>query len=1137
MKVGIGYSDNPDTAAAGTQAIQMALSKGEREDSCDFVLLFATARHDQYTLREAVAGAAGASTPVYGGGAAGIITNDYYGYAGDQVAAACVWLDGVECKTLIERGLNKSEEETGIRLGRRLSEIGTGPQSPVMLFYDAFDTSDNGVRMLMATWLLEGIKKGLGFLPDLTGAGLMGDHICTPAGQFVDGEIDKYTATAFAFSGDIRVDSVIMHGCRPATGYFTVTKAQGPVILEINGKPAIRFIDELIESAVEPEEYPFFLIFGVNHGDRWGEYDEDYYASRLCLAIDKDRGGIVMFEPDMIEGTEFRLMFRALDLDYIPPKIEKAFDDLGEREPVFAIYIDCAGRCSGYGGMGMEDAPVIQKAVAGRAPVLGLYTGVEIASIGGRPRGLDWTGVFCLFSQRKAGGRNAGRASEKPVWNKEMASSESKQPPVEAAMRLAEQNAARILSLQNTSIAIRHELEQKRRGFSLLAELSASLKHGVSYESVFIPAAKRINAALNMQRTIVMLKGEDGLFVPEVLQGYGTLEKAKFAGLHLKFPAEMLDTDRPVLVTGADPEQRLKEIRELFGLPYFISSPVVIHNEIIAVLITGRLMEAAPFLVRLSQNDAETMQAISALLASVAASRRLAAYEERNRIMIDTIPICCTLWDENGKQADCNQKTLSMFGLSDRNEYIEKFPQLSPEYQPDGRLSSEAALDYVRKAFVAGEVKFDWTHMQLNGELIPTEVSLVRVPKGENYIVVGYITDLRERQAVNMKMAEAQKAVERNLKAKNEFLASISHEIRTPMNAITAMSRVCGEQNDLTGNQRHIIEQGIRSTKLLTSAIETILDFSMLDSGRMSLQAGEFSIRDLINDICQIAGREAEKKSLSLRASVDSGVPGRLVGDSLRLQQALMNIVMNAVKFTEKGGIEINVSSREKLENGKLSLLLEVRDTGIGFSEEKITNIFTPFVSGDTSYSRKYEGLGMGLSVSNGLVALMGGKITYESSPGKGSVFKIEVPLSVPETKSAEEKTAEKTGMEALRGLRVLVAEDNSINQMIMSELLTTVGVEVTIAENGIQALDEIEKSGFDVVLMDIQMPEMDGLTATAQIRTDSRFADLPILAMTANAGAEHLKESLSAGMNDHLTKPVDVQQLYSALVKWGRRN
>ena len=1127
MKVGVGYSDNPDTTTAGVQAAQMAINQAYRSDPCDLVLLFSTARHDHKVLRQAVVSVVGESIPIYGGGTAGIITNEYFGYAGDQIAAACLWLDGVQCDVLVEGDMKKSEEETGERLGQQLAKIGTKPDSPVMLFYDAVDTS-NGFRLLMATWLLAGIEKGLGFFPDLAGIGMIGDLACSPTNQWIGDKLGNSNAIALAFSGDIRMDCAIMHGCRPSTQYYTVTKAVGQVILEINGEPAIPFIDKLLGSVISPEQYPFFLIFGVNHGERWGEYDEEYYASRLCLGIDKQSGGIVMFEPDMVEGTEFQLMFRSLELDYMKPKIDKIFEEIGDRKPVFAVYIDCAGRCAGYAGNEMEDAVVVQQTVAGRVPVLGLYNGVEIAPIGGRPRGLDWTGVFCLFSQSKDGlGVDSRKAITKPVWDSNTTHSGSKEIPVDALLRICEQNAAKVLALDTISTAIRLELEQKRRGFRLLAELTASLRQNTAgYESVFIPVAKRVSAALNMQRTVVLAKGDNGFFSPVVLQGYSADEKAAFAGRPLHVPPELLDPDNPVLVNGADSADRFKDFRKLLGLPYFVSSPIILQNEVFAILLTGRQVEAPPYLIRLSPGEVETIQAICGLLASVLASQRLAIAEEQNRIMVDAMPMCCILWDENGNMTDCNQAALSLFGIASKEEFFKQFGTLSPECQPDGTCSLVVSDETIQKAFVLGRSKFKWVHKTAAGELFPVEVTLIRVPKGEDYALVGYLHDLRDRDTAA-----------KYAKAKNEFLASVSHEIRTPLNSITAMAHTAGEIKDINESQQNLINQGMRSVKLLTSAIETILDFSKLDSGQLSLETVEFSVPDMVQDLSEMVRQDAEEKSLFLHASIDSNVPTVLLGDSTRLQQALFNIVMNAVKFTETGGVDIQVVRDGNVQSGKVPLLFEVRDTGIGISEEQIGNLFKPLFSGDTTYARKHGGMGMGLAVSNSLAELMGGRLTCESRLGEGSVFKLRISLSLPEEQAVVAKEKRKTpDTEVLHGLRVLVAEDNKINQMIMKELLSSAGINVTIAENGIKILERLQQADFDVILMDIQMPEMDGLTATAKIRSDARYAALPILAMTANAEAEHIAESKKAGMNDHLTKPVDKEQLYSALIKWSRR-
>jgi CheY-like chemotaxis protein len=1125
MKVGVGYCDDPETTTAGIQAVEKAIRQAGRTDPCDMVLLFSTVQHDPSVLREAAASVVGTSIPIYGGGTVGVITNNYFGYAGNQIGVACIWLDGVRCDVLVENGLDKSEQEAGQRLGQRLSKLELTSDSPVILFYDAVDTT-NGLRVLMATWLLEGIHKGLGFLPDLTGVGMIGDFTCASTQQWIGDTIGDSNAIALVFSGDIAVDNVIMHGCRPATQYYTVTKASGPVILEINGQPAIPFMDNLLGSSISPEQYPFFLIFGINHGDRWGKYHEDNYANRLCLGIDKKSNGIVMFEPDMVEGTEFQLMFRSLELDYIKPKIDKVFDRLDGREPVFAMYIDCAGRCAGYAGTDLEDATAVQKAVADRVPILGLYNGVEIAPIGGQSRGLDWTGVFCLFSQSKddSGLKSAIKAAQ-PVWNHSGARPQPKEASTESMSKICEQNVAKILALDTTSTAIRLELEQKRRGFALLAELAVSLRQNADHANVFMSVARRVNAALNMQRSVVLEKQADGLFAAVVLQGYSANEKVALAGRHIAVPSELLDSDYPVLVTGADSPDRLKELRELLGLPYFVSAPVILQGEVVAVLIAGRVVEAHPYLIQLGTSDAETVQALSTLLASVLAGQHLMAAEERNQVMVGAMPVPCLFWDDNGNLTDCNQAALSLFEVPNKEEFLERFFSLVPEYQPDGSPSQESRQNILKNVFLSGGARFHWVHMTTAGELFPSDVTLIRVPKGDSYVIAGYIRDLRDQESA------AQYA-----QAKNEFIASISREIRAPLEAIQSMARVAGESKNLNEEQQSLVNQGVRSITLLASAIDTILDFSKLDSGQLLLETVNFAIGDLVKGVREMTYKDAEEKSLYLRTVIESDVPAFVQGDFIRLQQVLFNVVMNAVKFTETGGVDIRILREHNERCSEAPLVFEVRDTGIGIGEEQKADLFKPLYSGSTA-ARKYGGMGMGLAVSAGLIRLMGGTITCESRLGEGSIFRIHISLPIPKESAASETASHKGPQtEVLRGMRVLVVEDNKVNQMIMQALLSLVSIEVTVAENGIKALEKLREGDFDLVLMDIQMPEMDGLTATAQIRSDPRYKGLPILAMTAHAGAEFVAETASAGMNDHLTKPVDVKRLYSALIHWGKR-
>lgn len=630
MRVGIGYSDNPDSALAGKQAAQIAIEKAGREGSCDVVLLFSTARHDQRVLREAVSAETKNYDRIYGSGTVGVITNDQFGYAGDQVGVACIWLDGAEWNVVDDDGLLGSEEEAGYRIGQKLAEQGVEPDSPVMMFYDAVDYSRGGLRLIMATWLLAGLEKGLGFLPELVGAGMQGDHICSPTEQYVGGRMGDHNVMAMTFSDDIQIDSTIIHGCVPASTYYTVTKAEGPVILEINNEPAIPFIDKILDSAISPDQYPFFLLFGINQGGRWAKYDEDNYASRLCLSIDKERNGIVMFEADMVEGTEFQLMFRSLDLDYMKPKVEEVFEKAGDREPVFAMYIDCAGRCAGYGGTDLEDAVVLQEIVGDRVPLLGLYTGVEIAPVKGRSRGLDWTGVFFLFSRgKKEAGKEASSKTEEVENSQETAIYAPKEASTEVLKGLIEQNAAKVLKLDTQLIAIRHELELKRRGFALLAELSVSLRQTTDYLSILDMVTKRINATLNMQKTAVLTPETDGTFTAKILQGYSATEKRELHDKRIEVDARMLDPEQSIIVTAADDPKVFSEIREMLNIPYFISAPIIVRDEVVAVLITGRSVEQVPFLSRLSDGDEETVRAICALLSSVLISERLEAADKK----------------------------------------------------------------------------------------------------------------------------------------------------------------------------------------------------------------------------------------------------------------------------------------------------------------------------------------------------------------------------------------------------------------------------------------------------------------------------------------------------------------------------
>ena len=743
----------------------------------------------------------------------------------------------------------------------------------------------------------------------------------------------------------------------------------------------------------------------------------------------------------------------------------------------------------------------------------------------------------------------------------------------------AELNISQMLLLDTQSIGIRHELEQKRRGFRLMAELAVTLGKDSDSHSIFVSVSQRLNAALYMDRTAVLIPAntnEDanqaaniasGMFKAAVLQGFGAKEEAAIMQQHFLLEPQLLDPQNPILITGADSPTHLADFRKLLGLPHLISTPVILHNQLVAVLVTGRIMEQLPFMPPLGSSDVETVQTVSAYLAAMLAGQRLLEAEERTKIMLDATPLCCNFWDEHFNNIDCNQEAARLFDLGSKQEYLDRFPELSPKYQPGGGLSSELAVQRIKKAFADGYVRFEWMHQKLNGEPIPSEITLVRVKRGDDYIVAGYTRDLRELKAMLAAMHKkeeqlrlARDLAEKNARAKSEFLANMSHEIRTPMNAIVGMTHLLAA-TELNAKQQDYVDKAEHSASLLLHIINDILDFSKIDAGRMEMETIKFSIAKLTRHVRDMVIGQAKAKSLKLKIVVEPDVPEFVVGDSLRLEQVLLNLTNNAVKFTKRGEVCIRVSRPEQpasLAANKVQLLLEVKDSGIGMSEAQLAALFTPFTQADSSTTRKYGGTGLGLAISRSLVGLMDGDIWCTSEAGKGSTFSFTVTLALPEDAEQSSGINLERGQNAnlalqrsdclaepcdedvpldfspLQGMRVLLAEDNEINQMIANEFLNEKGVIVDTANNGVEALEALEKNTYDLVLMDIQMPEMDGLTATTEIRKNPKYKNLPIIAMTAHAMAGDREISIGSGMNDHLTKPIDPELLYITLMNWG---
>ncbi|CAN5146312.1 hypothetical protein BH11PSE9_BH11PSE9_18570 [soil metagenome] len=390
--------------------------------------------------------------------------------------------------------------------------------------------------------------------------------------------------------------------------------------------------------------------------------------------------------------------------------------------------------------------------------------------------------------------------------------------------------------------------------------------------------------------------------------------------------------------------------------------------------------------------------------------------------------------------------------------------------------------------------------------------------------------------------ALAKRAAEEANRAKSDFLANMSHEIRTPMNAIIGMSNLALDTAGLTPRQRNYLEKVNISAVNLLGILNDILDFSKIEAGKMRIEAANFQLDDVMSHLTGVMHPKADEKGIELRLETAPDVPSALVGDSLRLGQVLMNLVGNAIKFTQQGEVVVRAAllapelAPLNLGRDEAMLHVSVRDTGIGMSEETQRVLFEAFTQADTSTARNYGGTGLGLTISKTLTELMGGSIWAESELARGSIFHFSVRLRVSPAESRSAFGPRGSRMPdtvPLRGLRILLVEDNEINQELASELLGDAGIVVELANNGREAIDRLAASHFDMVLMDCQMPVMDGYTATRRLREDARFAALPIVAMTANAMATDVDAALDAGMNDHIAKPLDVAGMFSVLLRW----
>jgi two-component system sensor histidine kinase/response regulator len=493
---------------------------------------------------------------------------------------------------------------------------------------------------------------------------------------------------------------------------------------------------------------------------------------------------------------------------------------------------------------------------------------------------------------------------------------------------------------------------------------------------------------------------------------------------------------------------------------------------------------------------------------------------------------------ETGRLLSVNQHAANMLGY-EQSEMLEL-----AVHDIDANVSQESYPSIAKIIREHHFLRFDTLQKRKDGTHIPVEMTVYFQESGAELQnrFIGFGVDISERKAIEQALREAKQVAEESSLAKGTFLANMSHEIRTPVSAILGFTDLSLAADPPERLRTFLIKTKAASSHLF-SLINDILDFSKIEAGMLMLERVEFSLDQVIENLALVMGDKASERGLELVFDVDADLPRHLLGDRLRLSQILMNLVGNAIKFSEEGRVVVTFKGESP---GVKSLMLRVvvSDEGIGLTPEQQATLFSAFHQADTSTTRRFGGTGLGLAISKRLVEIMGGHIWVDSEPARGSTFQFTVSLDVAGEKPLDlpASTHNEGGGSALgdaaaiaRSLGnadILLVEDTEINRDMMTELLRNVGLSVRCAVNGLEALAEVETKRPDAVLMDCQMPVMDGYEATRRLRAQGRFADLPIIALTANALSSDRDNCLAAGMNDYLSKPVDLAKLIKTLVR-----
>ncbi len=538
----------------------------------------------------------------------------------------------------------------------------------------------------------------------------------------------------------------------------------------------------------------------------------------------------------------------------------------------------------------------------------------------------------------------------------------------------------------------------------------------------------------------------------------------------------------------------------------------------------------------IKSNDGKILEEIGSLVdisARKKAQEKIKINEEKYRSLVEQSVDMVFLHDLHGNIIDINQAAISQTGYSRQELLSMNVFDLHPD------ASSKNKIIDVWADWQPGESQtVEAIHKCKNDTHVSVEVTTGKISIGREHFILALVRDITQRKQAEQQLIMARDAAQAASKAKSEFLANMSHEIRTPMAGILGALDMLSSRVKDPFSQR-IIAMTLESAGSLHQIINDILDLSKVEAGKMDIQEKEFNPEAIVHRVIELYSIEAQKKNIELIREIDSDLPMLVKGDPYRLEQVLNNLVSNAIKFTDRGTVTVSVRLVDHDHNSS-EVSFAVEDTGTGIAEEFTQKIFDSFSQADLTYGKKHQGTGLGLTICKNLVHLMGGEITVSSRLNQGSIFTFSLPLSIVRQTPQQEQNSETAlspGTEPLP-LRVLIAEDMALNQEYIQYLLNQKGYLTEIAENGRQAVDLFRQGRFDLILMDIQMPEMDGLEAMREIRKlesnpglpEFQNSRIPVIALTAYAMNEDRERFIAAGMDGYVSKPVNPEILFEEI-------